>query len=609
MPSVETQRTDDLHGEAGDDSLDGGAGNDLLQGGTGSDTYLFGRGDGQDTVRNNLVYQYTDQTDPNGYPYYAGAYLESDQATTTDVLKFKAGITAADLDIRRFGAHLFLGIKGTTDQVKVEGFFANNDVNHAYGTDRIEFADGSTLSDGEIRAALVIGTSGDETISALNGDDTINAGAGNDLVYGANGNDSLDGEAGDDTLYAGAGNDALSGNAGTDGLYGEAGDDSLDGGAGNDLLQGGTGSDTYLFGRGDGQDTVRNNLVYQYTDQTDPNGYPYYAGAYLESDQATTTDVLKFKAGITAADLDIRRFGAHLLLGIKGTTDQVKVEGFFANNDVNHAYGVDRIEFADGSTLSDGEIRVALTVGTSGDDTISALNGDDTINAEPGNDLVYAASGNDSLDGEAGDDTLYAGAGHDALSGNAGTDGLYGEAGDDSLDGGAGNDLLQGGTGSDTYLFGRGDGQDTVRNNLVYQYTDQTDPNGYPYYAGAYLESDQATTTDVLKFKAGITAADLDIRRFGAHLFLGIKGTTDQVKVEGFFANNDVNHAYGVDRIEFADGSTLSDGEIRAALLVGTSGNDDHDVIQYRRRTKQWCRSRHHLCRSWQRFYCCRCRC
>ena len=588
---------DALYGEAGDDTLDGGAGNDGVVGGTGNDTYLFGRGDGQDIIYNSQVgISYGNITDPVAYPYPQSQYLESDQATTTDVLRFKAGITAADLNIIRSGAHLILGIKGTTDQVTVQGFFANNIIDHRYGVDRIEFADGTTLSDTAVWAGVSTSTlppSGPTT--------TINGTAGNDNLAGTSDSNTINGLAGNDTL---------------------------DGGAGNDLLQGGTGSDTYLFGRGDGQDTLRNATSAL---SSDPNNYlyqPNYGTYYAESDYSSAVDTLKFKEGIAAADLNIVRNGAHLILGIKGTTDQITIEGFFALNNISHIWGVDRIEFADGSTLSDADISALVPISTSGNDTIWTLNTDDTINAGDGDDTVYVAGGNDIINGDAGSDTIYAGAGNDAvsggadndilygeagddtvdggagsdrvdggdgvdvlegdagndqlfggagndtLSGSAGTDNLYGEAGNDTLDGGAGNDLLQGGTGSDTYLFGRGDGQDTLRNATSAL---SSDPNNYlyqPNYGTYYAESDYSSAVDTLKFKEGIAAADLNIVRNGAHLILGIKGTTDQITIEGFFALNNISHIWGVDRIEFADGSTLSDADISALVPISTSGND-----------------------------------
>jgi Ca2+-binding RTX toxin-like protein len=554
-----------IYGNNGDDVLDGGSGDDLLQGNAGSDTYLFGRGDGRDVVWNN---QWGDIADQNHVYYSYGYYIEPDYQGTTDVLRFKSGVTASDLNISRNGAHLILGIKGTNDQVTVWGFFAINDINHAYGVDRIEFADGGTLTDAEIRLALIKGSEADETINALNGAEQIDALGGDDVVNATGGNDTISAGDGDDAVNAGDGADIVSGGDGNDTLYGNNGDDVLDGGAGDDLLQGNAGSDTYLFGRGDGRDVVWNN---QWGDIADQNHVYYSYGYYIEPDYQGTTDVLRFKSGVTASDLNISRNGAHLILGIKGTNDQVTVWGFFAINDINHAYGVDRIEFADGGTLTDAEIRLALIKGSEADETINALNGAEQIDALGGDDVVNATGGNDTISAGDGDDAVNAGDGADIVSGGDGNDTLYGNNGDDVLDGGAGDDLLQGNAGSDTYLFGRGDGRDVVWNN---QWGDVADQNHVYYSYGYYIEPDYQGTTDVLRFKSGVTASDLNISRNGAHLILGIKGTNDQVTVWGFFAINDINHAYGVDRIEFADGGTLTDADIRLALIKASEGDE-----------------------------------
>ncbi|MDR1350024.1 MAG: hypothetical protein LBJ59_04450, partial [Zoogloeaceae bacterium] len=53
--------------------------------------------------------------------------------------------------------------------------------------------------------------------------------------------------------------------------------------------------------------------------------------------------------------------------------------------------------------------------------------------------------------------------GDDIVLGLDGDDSLYGNAGADTLYGNSGNDTLRGGAGNDAYVFGRGDGQDTIR--------------------------------------------------------------------------------------------------------------------------------------------------
>lgn len=70
----------------------------------------------------------------------------------------------------------------------------------------------------------LMGTSGDDSLTATaantiiiggGGNDTLIAGAGNDLLAGGGGNDSLVGSTGNDTLIAGGGNDTLTGGGGS----------------------------------------------------------------------------------------------------------------------------------------------------------------------------------------------------------------------------------------------------------------------------------------------------------------------------------------------------------------------------------------------------------
>ena len=134
-------------------------------------------------------------------------------------------------------------------------------------------ADASSIDGGTgVNTALVLGTSGNDTVSLQNTALSVNGatsnlsnsqtlffalGAGEDAMtvgsisgttsfivdLGA-GNDTFDGrisstaftvfgEAGNDVIYGGSGNDKLYGGAGNDKLYGNAGDDLLDSGTGN----------------------------------------------------------------------------------------------------------------------------------------------------------------------------------------------------------------------------------------------------------------------------------------------------------------------------------------------------------------------------------------
>ena len=407
---------DTLQGDRGDDTLDGGLGNDALDGGEGNNTYLFGRGDGQDTI-----------------------YSVDSTADKFSTLRFKAGVAATDVTVTRDGAHLILSINGTGDRVTVGNFFWGDEpAGNAYnGVQQVVFADGATWDLAAIKARSLTVGSGNDSVRGFSSNDTIDSGSGNDTVYGG---------VGDDVLSGGTGNDLIDGEAGNDSVLGGAGDDTLSGGNGDDTIEGGTGNDTfndtsginiYRFGRGDGQDLISS----YWSDGT-----------------------LVFKAGIASSDITVRRVDNSLVLSINGTTDRVTVSDFFYWDDPTNPWnGIDRVQFADGTVWESAAIRDMVTIPTAGDDWILGYDGN--------NDTLSGLAGNDWISGHAGDDLILGGEGADALSGNngndvlyggVGNDSLYGENGDDTLDGGAGNDFLSGGDGTNVYQFGRGDGQDVI---------------------------------------------------------------------------------------------------------------------------------------------------
>ncbi|CUH80799.1 calcium-binding protein [Tropicibacter naphthalenivorans] len=130
------------------------------------------------------------------------------------------------------------------------------------------------IVDGGLGDDSLSGNAGDDTLIGDEGSDVLNGGGDDDELYGGAGEDWLAGSAGFDTLKSGTGNDSLfggddadlvSGQAGDDELYGEDGNDTLYGGgdadtlvggAGDDWLKGGTEADTFVFGVGDGGDTI-----------------------------------------------------------------------------------------------------------------------------------------------------------------------------------------------------------------------------------------------------------------------------------------------------------------------------------------------------------------
>ena len=243
--------------------------------------------------------------------------------------------------------------------------------------------DGTSWDLAAIKAQLFAGTDANDAINGTASADTINGGLGNDTLYGRSGDDALNGGAGSDTLI------------------GELGNDALDGGAGNDTLNGGSGNNVYLFGKGDGQDSV----------------------SYVYDATASKLNTLQFKSGVLASEVTLRQvydpsFGGSSALefSIAGTIDKITVSGFFVSDDptTNPYNPVQQVRFADGTTWDMAAIKAQLFAGTGGADVINGTVSSDTIYGQAGNDVLSGGIGNDMLDGGAGIDSLIGGAGNDA---------------------------------------------------------------------------------------------------------------------------------------------------------------------------------------------------
>ena len=462
---------DSLLGAAGNDTLEGGPGNDELTGGVGDDVIVFGRGDGQDVI------------------------WGTDDATATRVntLLLKAGVLPADLVLKRVVdlgyPSLEVGIAGTTDNVTVRYFFYGDDQFNGFNPlQQIKFADGTTWNMAAIMAKYLGGTAGADSIAGT--------------VYA----DLISGQAGDDTLMGGAGND------------------TLDGGAGNDQLQGEFGNNTYLFGKGDGQDTIN-------------NGYDYSVGR---------VNTLLFKAGVLPSEVVSRRVYdsgyESLELSILGTTDKITVRMFFTSNDPYGVYNtIQQVKFSNGSVWTIANILSEVFKGTAGVDTIAGTIAADTINGQAGADALYGRDGDDSLIGGADNDQL------------------FGEAGNDTLDGGAGNDTLFGAQGNNTYLFGKGDGQDTI----------------------SALYDASLGRIGTIQFKSGVLPTEVVAKRgAGAsanNLELSIVGTTDTLTVVEYFYSDDPYHGFNpVQQLKFSNGTVWTIANVIAEAFKGSAAADTY---------------------------------
>ncbi|HYD80085.1 MAG TPA: calcium-binding protein, partial [Paucimonas sp.] len=248
------------------------------------------------------------------------------------------------------------------------------------------------------------------------------------------------------------------------------------GGTGNDRMTGYSGADTYLYHRGDGQDTI----------------YDY--------DMLGTgkTDRIVFGAGISAADIQATRSdngaGYHLVLTIIDPTNPAATDRLTIQNWYHSApFHIETLEFADGTIWSEIAIRTKAFVCTAGNDTLAGF---------AGHDMIQGLAGADNCSGYGGNDLLHGGADADVLDGGDGNDLLIG---------GRGDDRLVTGTGADIVAFNRGDGRDTI-------------------VAGAGRD-------DTITLGHGIRYADLEFARSGDDLLL-LAGADDRITLANWYAGS-----------------------------------------------------------------------
>ncbi|RWC64014.1 calcium-binding protein [Mesorhizobium sp.] len=665
-----TAGNDTITGFSTADTLRGRSGDDTLDGASGNDTYVYARGDGNDTIT-------------EGYSNGTG-----DRLILTD-------INTSSVSLLRNGTDVTLVIAESAPGAGDGGsVLLKNTLNddRGVGIDQVVFADGTIWTRAAIRAMLLdqAGTAGNDTVLGFNTADTINGRGGNDTLDGASGDDSYIYARGDgnDTItegYSNGTNDRLvftdinasavslvrngtdvtviiaesapgagdggsvlikntldddrgvgvdkivfangtiwtradiramlvsaSGTSGNDVITGTSASDIIAGRQGNDTLDGGASDDTYIYARGDGNDTITEG---------------YNNGA---NDRLVFTDVNAGSVSLVRNGTDVTVVVAE---SAPGAGDGGSV--LFKNtlND-DRGVGVDKIVFADGTIWTRADIRVILLdqAGTAGNDTITGFNVADTLQGR---------AGNDNLDGSSGDDTyIYArGDGNDTITegynagagdrlgftdinagsvslvrngtdvtvviaestpgagdggsvllkntltddrgvgvdkvvfadgtiwtrvaimamlldqaGTAGNDTILGFNVADTIRGRGGNDSLDGSVGDDSYVYARGDGNDTIT-------------EGYSNGTG-----DRLVFTD-------INASAVSMVRNGADVTVVIAESTPGGGDGGsvLIKNTlDDDRGVGVDKVVFADGTTWTRADIRVMLLdqAGTSGND-----------------------------------
>ncbi len=312
-------------------TLTGTPGNDTLVGSATGDT--FDGGAGNDMLQGGVggdVYKF-------GVGY--GYDLVIDTAAgnpnaVIDAIEFLPGITPADVRFVRVNNNLVIEIISSGDQLTIEGQFYGTSATVFNRIEEFRFSDGTILDEADIRQGLTASTSGDDYIFAFDTGET------------------------------------------------------LDGGAGNDRLEGYGGDDIYVFDRGYGQDTVRD-------DET----------------ASGDIDVVAFGPGIVPGDLVYSVEGTNLVIQVVGTSDRLVIENNFGDDGFgNRTSRIEEFQFANETVLTDADIRAILLTGTNGDDTLVGFVDSDVVTANGGNDTIGGGQGDNSIDGGAGTDvSVYSG--------------------------------------------------------------------------------------------------------------------------------------------------------------------------------------------------------
>jgi Ca2+-binding RTX toxin-like protein len=528
-----------------DNVLTGNSAANTLAGGAGNDTYVVGIGDtvteaanaGTDTVQSAMTWT-------------LGANIENLTLTGTAAVNGTGnssnnsltGNNAANILDGGAGADTLAGLDGNdtylvdnTGDAVIE--LANN------GTDLVQSSVTYTLAANvenlTLTGATAINGTGNTLDNVLTGNsaaNTLTGGAGNDTLSGGTGADTLVGGTGNDTyvvdntsdvvteltnegtdtvqssvtyaLAANVENLTLTGATAINGtgntldnvLTGNSGNNTLTGGVGNDTLNGGTGNDTMLGGTG--------NDIYV----VNATGDVVTENANEGTD--TVQSAVTFTLGANVEHLTLT--GTTAINGTGNSLDNV-LTGNSGNNTLTGGAGNDTYVIGAGDTVVE-----------------TANNGMDTVQSSVTHTLAanvehLTLTGATAINGTG--NTL-----DNILTGNSAVNTLTGAAGIDTLNGGLGNDVLNGGIGNDTYLFSRGDGQDTVQD------ADAT-----------------AGNTDRLLYGATINPLDLVLSRQVNDLRIAIHGTTDQVTIQNWYTSPTTNQ---VEDVQTGNGQHLVNTQV-----------------------------------------------
>lgn len=346
-----------------------------------------------------------------------------------------------------------------------------------------------------------------------------------------------------ENLTASIGNDVITGNQADNHLRGQAGNDTLSGGGGHDRLDGGVGADT-LQG-GEGNDTYVRNSNLDVIVELEGQG----------------TDTVESSLSYTLINHleHLTLIGAQIVVGRGNSLDNIII----ANNAGNQLFGSsgnDTLVGGTGIDLLDGGVGSDTMRGGMGNDTYVRNSSGDVIVelADQGTDIVLSSLS--MILGDHVEHLTLTGSAVSNASGNSLANTLTGNTAANVLDGKTGNDVLSGGLGNDRYLFKRGYGQDLV------------------------VEQDASVgNQDQLSFGGLIDTDQLWFSQADSDLLVSIIGTTDQMRIQGWYAGS----AHQVEQFVLSTGTVLLNSNVQnlvnamAGLLPPPLGQMELSAMQH----------------------------
>ncbi|WP_137157857.1 calcium-binding protein [Rhizobium sp. FKL33] len=268
------------------------------------------------------------------------------------------------------------------------------------------------------------GSAGKEAFVGGNGDDvyyvtskdTVTEGSGkssgNDTVVGSGELDLAD-YKNVENLTGGKSNDDLTGNSGANVLNGGAGNDILDGDGGKDVLIGGAGNDTYYV---TGSETIKE-----------------------AAGKAGGVDTVIGSGVISLAKFEN-------IENLEGDRKNDTLTGNSGDNMIDGGKGADKM------------------TGGAGDDTYIVDNAKDSVveSDKKGHDTVETSVSFSLEKFKLVEDLFLVGKDDLDAIGNAEDNVIEGNSGDNIIEGALGDDELSGESGVDTFVFSKGDGEDTI---------------------------------------------------------------------------------------------------------------------------------------------------